>query len=91
MSAMLIAGSLVFRCSMAVTIDHRAMLVRTSTSPTMVIATSRSDASVYQIFLGRTGVLADHDHGRLTRQRGPKCHRLADRDPSKIVPLPYNI
>lgn len=50
MSAMMIAGNLVFRCSMAVTIDHRAMLVRTSTSPTMGVETSISDAFVYQIF-----------------------------------------
>lgn len=47
---MLIAGSLGFSCVAPVTIDHHAMVVTASTSPTMGIATSISDAFVYQIF-----------------------------------------
>ena len=47
---MMIAGNLGFPCSAPVTIDRHAMVVTTSTSPIMGIATSRSDAFVYQIF-----------------------------------------
>ena len=45
-----------------VKIDGHAMVITTSTSPTMVIETARSDASVYQIFLDRADVPVDHDH-----------------------------
>jgi len=88
---MMIAGSLGFPWSAAVTIDHHAMVVTTSTSPTIAIKTSRSDAFVYQIF--STGLSSPSIMIAATsmRQRWPKCHRLADRDPGKIVPLPYNI
>lgn len=65
MSAMMIAGNLGLPRSVPVTIDHHAMVVTTSTSPAMGIATSISDASVYQIFVGRAGVLVDHDHGHV--------------------------
>ncbi len=91
MSAMMIAGNLGLPRSVPVTIDHHAMVVTTSTSPAMGVETSISDAFVYQIF--STGLSSPSIMIAATsmRQRWPKCHRLADRDPGKIVPLPYNI
>lgn len=80
---MMIAGNLGFPCSVPVTIDRHAMVVTTSTSPIMGIATSRSDAFVYQIL--STGLSSPSIVPTVMsmRQRHPECHRLADRDTGK--------
>ena len=88
---MMIAGNLGFPCSVPVTIGSSAMVITTSTSPTMGIATSISDALVYQIFFTALASPSIMITAIPRRQCHPMCHRLADRDTGKIVPLPYNI